>query len=388
MRVDGGVDEDRGAWIYDTAAGSITRLDLVKREARVEDAALASAGVEDKLAGGRVGTELHRHGTQQGPAGDRLRRVAASSSGCPWGRMQKEAVLLQGQVWVATSGPGLRTIWPSTAAPRSSTWFSATWAVPSRATRSWRWPSRAAIPRSSAASRPWAGCPTRFGWRSGPRKGPCRASWIDGFAAPRARPPSRWRPMPSPERASRRPPTGRPSATAKRPFMSRCATMATTSCSAAASGSACGGGAFGAAVRRRQRRFRLHPVAARRSSGPPPGTTGIASQHRSGLQALREFGLPCPGVRAHGGAGLQPRARNKAHRPLRGRARRSLLRQHARSEHPGATGSERRAGRQRPPALRPERRVRVRRAGRPLRSVELVDQRHRQGPVTGTPMLP
>ncbi|MFI5184034.1 MAG: hypothetical protein ACHQNV_06530 [Vicinamibacteria bacterium] len=105
MRVDASVDDIRSTWVYDAAGGSITRLDPVKREAQVEDAALAAADLEQEL-GGRVSTDLSATG--------RTRMLLAAPCDeynflirMSLGPNATEAVVMQGQAWVAKGGPGL-----------------------------------------------------------------------------------------------------------------------------------------------------------------------------------------------------------------------------------------------------------------------------------------
>jgi len=106
MRIDASVEDVRSTWIYDAAAGSITRLDPGKRETHTGDATLASAALDLALGGGHVSTDLSATG--------RTRMLLATPCDeynflirMSLGPDAKETVVLQGQAWVAKSGPGL-----------------------------------------------------------------------------------------------------------------------------------------------------------------------------------------------------------------------------------------------------------------------------------------
>ena len=106
MRVDAIPDGGGSTWIYDVAAGSITRLDPSKREASVHDAEAASAEVEREVPDDRVITELSATGRARKVLGadcDEYRFLIRMTVGAD----AEEAVLLKGTAWVAKSGPGL-----------------------------------------------------------------------------------------------------------------------------------------------------------------------------------------------------------------------------------------------------------------------------------------
>jgi hypothetical protein len=106
MRVEIIGDGASGVWLYDVAAGSITRLDPLRREAHVHDAQAASADAEREVPGDRVITELSATGRAQKLLGTDcdeysfLIRMTLGSDA-------KDSVLLRGTTWVARNGAGL-----------------------------------------------------------------------------------------------------------------------------------------------------------------------------------------------------------------------------------------------------------------------------------------
>jgi hypothetical protein len=106
MRVDADVDGSRSTWIYDAAAGSITRLDPLRKNAHVEAAAPASADLRRETGGDHPVAEL----TATGRSRELLGRSCQEYSylfQLPFAAGSQGTARVAGQVWVSKDAPGL-----------------------------------------------------------------------------------------------------------------------------------------------------------------------------------------------------------------------------------------------------------------------------------------